>query len=341
MAPSARLDRNELPFPPDAVLLGPWEELLRQVNRYPSGAWQARLTELVAERNGCRPVDVVLGAGSSRVLDLIWRAAVPPGAKVAYAVPGFEMYPIYTRQQRGVPVEVPLTAELGTDLARLAEIAVAERPALIAVINPHSPSGRRAGPDELAEFVARVPDEVVVVIDEAYREFDENADPRSSAELATSRPNVVVTRTFSKAYGLAGLRIGYAVAGPRLVAALGACSMPFTVSDLACAAAIETLRDTGQHEARMTELRAERAWLTAGLRACGLAVVDSAANFVLVPGEPGFAEHLREGGVTVSTSAVGTRITVGARDDSVAVLEAAREYRRPNDPARAADLFTG
>ncbi len=325
-APSTRLDRNELPFLPDALTLGQLGDVLRQANRYPSDAWHARAVELIAAANGCRPAEVLLGAGSSQILDLIWRATVAPGAIVAYMSPGFEMYPIYTRRQHGVPIEVPLTAELGTDLDRLAEIGEAERPALIAVINPHSPSGVRARAADIADFAARVPREVVIVLDEAYREFDEEADPRSSAELAVSLPNVVVTRTFSKAYGLAGLRIGYAIASPKLIASISEFSMPFTVSDLACAAAVEALRHPTRHTARMAEIRAERARLTADLRACGFDAVDSATNFVLVPGHPGFAEHLRALGIAVSTSAVGTRLTVGDPHDRATVVAAARKY---------------
>ncbi|WP_269857898.1 pyridoxal phosphate-dependent aminotransferase [Streptomyces sp. RPT161] len=324
--PSIRLDRNELPFLPDSLMLGQLGDILRQANRYPSEAWQTRAVELIAADNGCRPDEVLLGAGSSRLLDLIWRATVTPGATVAYASPGFEMYPVYTRQQRGVPIEAPLTAGLGTDLDRLAEIGNSERPALIAVINPHSPSGVRVHAADIADFVARVPREVVVVLDEAYREFDEDADPRASADLATSVPNVVVTRTFSKAYGLAGLRIGYAIASPQLIARINDFSMPFTVSDLACAAAVEVLRHPAQHLARMVELRAERARLTAELRDCGFDAVDSATNFVLVPGRPGFAEHLRALGIAVSTSALGTRLTVGDRHDRATVIAAARQY---------------
>jgi histidinol-phosphate aminotransferase len=324
--PKPALHRNELPFGPDPEVLAELADVLRQLNRYPSDAWRTRIVELIAADNGCRPDEVLLGAGSSRVLDLVWRATVPPGGAVAYASPGFEMYPVLTRHQGGVPFEVPLTAELGTDLDRLAEIAGTRRPALVAVINPHSPSGVRTPAPDIADFVARVPREVVVVLDEAYLEFDADADPRASAALATSAPNVVVTRTFSKAYGLAGLRIGYALGNPRLLARISAFSMPFTVTDLACAAAVASLQRTAGHAERMSAIRAERARLTEGLRGCGLEVVDSAANFVLVPGHPGFAECLRSHGISVSTSAIGTRVTVGDRQDCAAVIAAAAQY---------------
>ena len=205
MPPSARLDRNELPFGPDVALLDGLGDVLRQVNRYPSGMWQARLTERIAARNGCRPEEILLGAGSAQLLGLIWQSALTPGAKAAYAAPGFDMYPMYTRQLRGVPVEVALTPDFGTDLDRLAEVARTERPALIAVTNPHNPSGVRDRHVDIANFVAQIPPETLLVLDEAYHEFDERSSPIASVELATSASNVVLTRTFSKAYGLAGL----------------------------------------------------------------------------------------------------------------------------------------
>lgn len=323
MAPaSIRLDRNELPFTPDLPLLGALSEVLQQANRYPAGEWQARLAGLIAARTGCRAEEVLLGAGSSQVLDFIWRATVSPGAKVVYAAPGFEMYPIYTRQRGGVPVEVPLTDDFAPDLDRIARV---EHAALVALINPYAPSGVRVDSAAIAELVDRVPADTVIVLDEAYQEFDEFADPRASVALAVARPNVVVTRTFSKAYGLAGLRIGYAIANPELLARIAACSMPFTVTDLACAAAAHRLADTERHADRMTDIRAERDRLTVELRATGIEVVASATNFVLLPGRPDLAAHLRGLGLAVSTSSIGTRVSVGTRAENDVLLSAIRE----------------
>ncbi|PYC80207.1 aminotransferase [Streptomyces tateyamensis] len=321
-AGSPRLDRNELPHPPGPAVLDRIGALLPELHRYPGNHWQARAVAAIAEHNDCPPDQVLLGAGSSRVLELAWRALVTPGSRVCYAAPGFELYPVLTRQQRAVALEVPLTAGFAPDLERLAELARTEQPALLAVITPHSPSGTPVGAAELARLLDRVPPRTVVVLDQAYLEFDAAADPRVFARFARQAPNVLVTRTFSKAYGLAGLRIGYALGNPELLSRLAEFSMPFTVSEPACAAAAEVLRDTAGHAARTAGLRAERSRLTAGLRAAGLTVVDSAANFVLLPGQPGLAEHLRSRGIAVSESPVGTRLTVGTAEDRAAVLAA-------------------
>jgi histidinol-phosphate aminotransferase len=325
--PRIRMDLNESPFPPGEALAGSLAEVTGNAHRYPRGLLQRRLTLAIARLNGCAPENVVLGAGSVSLLAAAWSGAVGPGDPVVFAEPGFEMYPLLTAQCGGEPVGVPLTPALCTDLGRMGRLVATRAPALVAITNPHNPSGTRCPDAELRSFLAEVPAGTVAVVDEAYVDFDEQADPAASAAAAVAAPNVVLTRTFSKAHGLAGLRIGYALASAALAGRIRARTLPFAVTDVACAAAGTAL---SMVDGRVAPVRAARAELTGLLRGLGFEVPDSAANFVLVAGHHGLAAHLAERGVAVSSSPLGVRITVGDEAGGARVAAGVREYCEEN-----------
>ncbi|MFG3435598.1 pyridoxal phosphate-dependent aminotransferase [Nonomuraea sp. NPDC047897] len=318
-----RMDLNESPVAIDDSSAALLADVLRTANRYPRGVLQRRLTHVIAQRNGCAPENVVLGAGSVSLLEAVWSCTVDPGDPVVFAEPGFEMYPWLTVRRGGTPMSVPLAPGFRTDLKQIRHLVRTARPALVAITNPHNPSGTRCPDAELTSFLAEVRTDTVVVVDEAYVDFDERADLAASAAAAVDAPNVVLTRTLSKAHGLAGLRIGYAIAHADLARRLAASTLPFAVTDVACAAASAAMDTVDDKVAR---IRAMRASLTEQLRDLGLEVPDSAANFVLVVGHHDLADRLADRGVLVSRSPLGVRITIGHEQGGDRVVEGVREY---------------
>jgi histidinol-phosphate aminotransferase len=325
---SFKLSSNENPYPPLAsVTRGLAEALPESLARYPSIA-APEVTAALAARFEVEPENIVLGAGSVEVAGQLIHALTAPGDEVVFAWRSFEAYPILTRVAGAVPVEVPLDADERHDLPAMAA-AVTERTGVIFVCNPNNPTGTVVTRAELESFMAAVPERVLVVIDEAYVHFDRDPDSPSGIEFFRRYPNVVVLHTFSKAYGLAGLRIGYAIARPAVAAALRKVALPFGVSRLAQEAAVLSLEAEAELDERIDELVRERARLFDGLLAAGLAPVPSQANFVWLPaGEESvrIAEALERHGISARCFAgEGVRVTVGLPEENDAVLAAAAE----------------
>ena len=225
---------------------------------------------------------------------------------------------------------VPLTADGGHDLDAMAA-AITDRTRLVLVCTPNNPTGPTVGADALAAFLDRVPDDVLVVLDEAYLEFVTAPDAPDCLALHRERPNVVVLRTFSKAYGLAGLRVGYAVAHDPIAAALRKTAIPFGVNSLAQVAAIASLDAFDELEVRVKELVSERERILAALRAQGWDLPDSQANFVWFPmGErtADFAAACQDAGLTVRPYGTdGVRATIAETEANERLLEVAGSWR--------------
>lgn len=322
------LASNESPF----GLLPGIGELLADVAqgtfRYPDmGA--AALLDALAEHHGTVPERIAVGAGSVEVLGQLVTATVSAGDDVVFAWRAFEAYPIVTAVAGGNAVKVPLTAGHVHDADALAG-AVTDRTRVVLVCNPNNPTSTALGEAELKRVVDAVPDDVLVVVDEAYREYvDPDVVPDAFA-LFGDRANVAVLRTFSKAYGLAGLRVGYCLAAPELVRVARACQVPFSVSALAQRAAVAALQqqDEVQRRARLTV--AERTRVTGQLRAAGYQVPGSQANFVWLPlggRSVPFAQHCAGAGVLVRPfPGEGVRVTVGLPQENEVFLSAARSF---------------
>ncbi|MER0446985.1 histidinol-phosphate transaminase [Streptomyces sp. Edi4] len=325
-----KLSSNENPYPP---LPGVMESALAAAgnfNRYPDMACTALMDEL-AERFGVPHAHLATGTGSVGVAQSLIQSTSGPGDEVMYAWRSFEAYPIITQISGATSVRVPLTPGDVHDLDAMAD-AVTDRTRLIFVCNPNNPTGtvvRRAG---LERFLDRVPSDVLVVLDEAYREFIRDTEVPDGLEIYRDRPNVAVLRTFSKAYGLAGLRVGFAVAHEPVAAALRKTAVPFGVSQLAQDAAVASLRAEDELMGRVGSLVCERDRVYEGLVQQGWTVPETQANFVwLRLGERtmDFAATCEAAGVVVRPFAgEGVRVTIGETEANDLFLKVAEGFRK-------------
>ena len=327
-APVAKLSSNESPFDPHPAVLAAAQQAVGKVNRYPD-IYAGELVEAVAALHGLGPSSVVAGNGSVAVLAHVLEAVCEPGDEVVFAWRSFEAYPIITAVAGARPVRVPLTEEGRHDLPAMAA-AVTTRTRAVLLCSPNNPTGPALRDAELREFLAAVRDDVLVVLDEAYAEFVRDPGAADGRGLLETWPNLVVLRTFSKAYGLAGLRVGYALAATRLAAGIRAVSTPFGVNAVAQAAAVAALGVRRELLGRVSELVAERTRVTDVLAGLGHRVPDPQGNFVwlgLAQRSAAFAEHARAAGVLVRpVPGEGVRVTVGERGENDAFLSAVRDW---------------
>ncbi|MEU5578382.1 histidinol-phosphate transaminase [Streptomyces huasconensis] len=325
-----KLSSNENPYPP---LPGVMESALAAAgsfNRYPDMACTALMGEL-ADRFGVPVSHIATGTGSVGVAQQLLQATSGPGDEVIYAWRSFEAYPIITQVSGATSVRVPLTEGDVHDLDAMAD-AITERTRLIFVCNPNNPTGTVVRRAELERFLDRVPRDVLVVLDEAYREFIRDPEVPDGIEVYRKRPNVCVLRTFSKAYGLAGLRVGFAVAHEPVAAALRKTAVPFGVSQLAQDAAVASLRAEDELMGRVGALVAERTRVVEALRGQGWTVPETQANFVwlrLGDRTMDFAAACERAGVVVRPFAgEGMRATIGETEANDIFLQAAEAFRK-------------
>lgn len=322
-----KLASNESPTGPLPHVVARVAESAAEVNRYPDNN-SVELTAALARRHGVDPSRVAVGCGSVSLCQQLVHITSGSGDEVVYAWRSFEAYPIVVAVGGATGVPVPLTADHRHDLpAMLAAITPVTR--LVFVCNPNNPTGTTVGRAELEAFLADVPRDVLVVLDEAYREYVDDPDVPDGLELLADHPNLVVLRTFSKAYGLAGLRVGYAVtADPAVAAALRQVQAPFAVTTLGQLAALASLEPPASQQLaeRVALARAERARVREALLARGYEVPASQGNFVWLPlgdDATAFAEACETGGVIVRAFAgSGVRVTVSTPEDDDAFLAA-------------------
>jgi histidinol-phosphate aminotransferase len=320
-----KLSSNENPFEPLPSVVESLQAAVG-VNRYPD-ALAARLRQRLAVRFGVQPDEVHIGAGSVSILSQLILAAAGPGDEVVYAWRSFEAYPGLVLIAGATPVEVPLTATARHDLAAMAA-AVTERTRVMIVCSPNNPTGPIVTQAEFDAFLEAVPRDVLVILDEAYAEFV--TDPAAVDGLRTlglDRPNVVALRTFSKAYGLAGLRVGYAIGHRRILDAARSTAIPLSVTAHSEEAALASLDAEDELLERVHVIAERRDRLVAGLRAQGWRVPDAQGNFVwLATGERTVAAAARfeEAGLMVRPFASdGVRISVGEQEAVDKVLSIA------------------
>ena len=335
-AGASKLSSNESPHPPLPSVVEAVQRRLATIHRYPDMS-AAALRERLAERYDVDPAVVTVGAGSVEIASQLIHAVAGEGDEVIFAWRSFEAYPSLVRIAGATPVAVPLNADHAHDLdAMLA--AITPRTRLIFVCNPNNPTGTVVGAAELEAFVAAVPRDVLVVIDEAYVHFDRTGSYGAGVELFRRHPHVAVLHTFSKAYGLAGLRIGYALAPVEVADNQRKVAVPFGVTDLAQAAALASLDAEDELAVRIDEVVVQRDRLHSLLIASGWPAVASQANFVWVPADDRTDELellLREGGVITRAFAVeGVRISSGSREDIDRVQAALHTQTAPQE-ARA------
>jgi histidinol-phosphate aminotransferase len=325
---SYKLSSNENPYPPLPAVVEAVEAAAAVVNRYPDMGSVA-LYEALSERLDVPTADLAVGTGSVALLYHLVQAFCEPGDEVVFAWRSFEAYPIAAAVCGARAVQVPLTVDGRHDLPAMAA-AVTDRTRVVLVCTPNNPTGPAVGQAELDEFLEAVPSDVVVVVDEAYREFVRREDPLDALATYRDRPNVVVMRTFAKAYGLAGLRVGYLVAPEQVAAAVRACSLPFGVSAVAQAAAAAALDCEDALLERVDSIVAERGRVTAALRGQGWTVPDPQGNFVWLPlaeDTQRFAAAAEAEGIMVRPYATdGVRITIGEPDGNDVFLAVAEAF---------------
>ncbi|WP_419723909.1 histidinol-phosphate transaminase [Streptomyces pratensis] len=328
--PPFSLSANENPYPP----LPSVQELLHResgrINRYPD-RFVTELTGALSERFSVPAAHLAVGAGSVGVTaHLLHSVLGESGGEVVYAWPSFEAYPHLTRLYGGTAVEVPLRADHSHDLDAMAR-AVTDRTRLLIVCNPNNPTGTVVDHAELERFLDRLPGHVLVVLDEAYREFVRDArSVQDGIALYRDRPRLIVLRTFSKAYGLAGLRVGFAVCHEPIASRIRKSSVPFGVNSMAQSAAVASLGAEDELLARVEELVEERNRVQDGLRAAGLGVPVSQANFVWLPlgtDTEDFARACEAAGAHVRAfPGEGARVTIGEPEANDVVLGVAARF---------------
>jgi histidinol-phosphate aminotransferase len=320
-----KLASNEVPYGPLPGVVDALTVALADVHRYPDMGVVA-LRDALAERTGVSPARIATGCGSVALAEHLVRATCLPGDEVIYAWRSFEAYPIITATAGARSVRVPNTVEHGHDLDAMAA-AVTDRTRLIFVCNPNNPTGTAVRRADLDAFLAAVPPTVLVVLDEAYREFVTDPDVPDGLAVYGDRANVAVLRTLSKAWGLAGLRVGYLVAAPEVAAAVRKVVTPFSTSLAAQVAALAALKSEDEMARRAALVVSERERLLAAVRELVPEVPESQANFVWLPLEEhavAFGQGCEEHRVIVRTFAGdGVRVTVGTPEENDAFLAAA------------------
>ncbi|MDQ0736460.1 histidinol-phosphate transaminase [Arthrobacter agilis] len=329
---SFKLSSNENPLPPLPAVL---EAIAAEtsINRYPDPLTTALRTELAAYL-GVPPTDIVTGAGSLGALNQILATFAGQNDfdapdEVVYAWRSFEAYPISVGLAGAAGVQVPVRADGRHDLEAMAR-AITDRTRVVLLCTPNNPTGPILTRDEVVGFLANVPAHVVVVIDEAYQEFVRDADAVDGIALYRDHPNVIVLRTFSKAHGLAGLRVGYSVAQQGLTEHLRVSAVPFAVSQVAEHAAVTSLRHIDEVEARVQSIVDERTRVVDGLRDLGWTIPEAQGNFVWLS----LGEHTQDfaakaGERALSVRAFGTegvRVSIGEEAANSRFLELCGEY---------------
>jgi histidinol-phosphate aminotransferase len=281
-ASAFKLSSNENPFDPLPEVLAAIDAA-SGVNRYPD-ATATRLRERLAARFEVASEGVHVAAGSVSILAQLILAAAGPGDEVVYAWRSFEAYPGLVLVAGATPVEVPLAPDARHDLSAMAA-RVGERTRVVIVCSPNNPTGPAVGHVEFLEFLDAIPSDVLVILDEAYAEFVTDPDAVDGLRVLreSGRPQVVVLRTFSKAFGLAGLRVGYAIGHPRILDAARSATIPLSVTAQAEAAAIAGLDAEAKMRERVAVIVERRERLVAGLRASGWSVPEAQGNFVWLP----------------------------------------------------------
>jgi histidinol-phosphate aminotransferase len=330
---AVKLASNENPLGPGALAVAAAREALAGLSRYPESSAYL-LAGRLAGIHAVSPAAITLGNGSNDVLDMIARVFLGPGVEAVYSQHGFAVYPIAV-QATGATARVAPAADgstgpaWGHDLAAMAE-RVGPQTRLVFIANPNNPTGTWLKEGELRAFVDGLPDHVMVVIDEAYFEYvDEPGYPDTSRWLAEC-PNLIVTRTFSKAYGLAGLRVGYAVSHPEVAGLLNRVRHPFNVNTVGQAAALAALDDSAHLEETLRVNRAGMAQLMSGLGRLGLSCIESVGNFVAVdmgrPAAPVYKGLLQNGVIVRPVANYDMpnhlRVTVGLPAENERLLEA-------------------
>ncbi len=321
---SFQISSNENPFDPlPSVLDAIRSESLGRINRYPDmRGWD--VVERVAALEGVAPENVVLGCGSTEVITQLVDLVAGPGDEVVYPWRSFEAYPIIVAGAGAASVQVPNRPDGSHDVDGILA-AVNDRTRLVILNNPNNPTSTALSDADARRVVAAVPDDVLVLFDEAYYQFNTAEDTSVAMDLFAEHPNIVVAHTFSKAYGLAGLRIGYGIAAPEVIEGMRKMSLPFGVTDVAQKAALASLDARDELEVRVKSIVAERDRVVAALRSQGWSFPEPYANFLWLPlgdrTDEAAARFTEAGLSTRVFSGEGIRISIGETEANDRVID--------------------
>jgi histidinol-phosphate aminotransferase len=330
-----RLASNESALGPSAKAVAAYRALAGEIHRYPDGSAE-ELREALARRHGIDPARIVCGAGSDELITLLLRSYAGPGDEVLYSRHGFLMYPINAQTVGATPVAAP-ERELTTDVDALLE-RVTERTRIVFIANPNNPTGTYLSANEMARLHAGLPTSVVLAIDAAYAEFVNRNDYEPGVALVDRADNVVMLRTFSKIYALAGLRLGWAYCPPAIADVLNRMRGPFNVTAPALAAGVAAVEDVAAVERAHAHNERWLAWFSERLTTLGLALTPSVANFVLArfPDDPrrdadaAFTYLQSRGILTRKMGGYGLpqclRITIGTGEEMEQVADTLAEF---------------
>ena len=326
-----KLSSNENPLAPLPSVVDAVARAAAGIHRYPD-MFAVELTERIADAVGVSADRVAVGGGSVAVLAHLLQAFAGPGDEVIYAWRSFEAYPILTRALGASPVQVPLGPGFRHDLEAMSA-AITERTKVVVVCSPNNPTGPAVGAAEFAQFMAAVPQHILVILDEAYLEFVTDPDAVRGANVLGRWENLVVLRTFSKAYGLAGLRVGHVLGPAEITGAVRAVVTPFSVSGIAQVAAIASLDAEAELLDRVAGIVAERERVLAELETAGWDVPAAQGNFLWLPVGDDAAELAstlasRSPAVLVRPFAGdGVRISIGTAEENDAMIAALAQWR--------------
>lgn len=329
-----KLSSNEVPRPPAPRVVETIADASEQVNRYPE-MYGETLCRVLAEHHGLSEENLLVGNGSVALLELILRAGLSPGDEVVYSWRSFEAYPILVQVTGADSIQVPNAATGGHDFAAMAG-AITERTKVVIVCTPNNPTSQAATRNEIEAFLKEVPSDVLVLLDEAYAHFDRTEEKLDSLALLTGpggevRDNLIVLRTFSKAYGLAGLRVGYAIGPRRLIGPLRSAATPFGLNAVAAQAALAALDSVEYMQKVVADVVDERTRVTKALREQGWDVGEPQGNFYWLPlGERSreFAAEALASGFTVRPFPEGVRVTIGETKANDLALDLAAKWAR-------------
>jgi histidinol-phosphate aminotransferase len=323
-----KMASNENPHGPSPRAIAAMREVLEDVNRYPDG-YGFDLRARLAEEFSVAPDQLSFGCGADELLELLAKSFLGPGDECVYAWPSFAMYPVVVKGMGATPVSVPLDDSLTHDLPAIAD-AVTERTKMVIVCNPNNPTGTSVGRAAFDAFVESLPPDLILVLDEVYWDFARRPDFPSSLAWVERRPGTISLRSFSKLYGLAGLRIGYAISDLELASILDRARHPFNVSRLAEVAALAALDDAEHVRRTLTENARGVEYLERELEALGIETWPTDTNFLLARTGPETYERLLPEGIIVRPlSGFGlaehVRITIGSAEENERLVKALRK----------------
>lgn len=332
---SVKLASNENPAGPSKKALKALNGgLMEDLNRYPDGGGYY-LKQALSKKAGVRPEELILGNGSNEVIDIAVRTFMKPGEEAVMAWPSFVVYPMSVQAQGCRGVKVPLR-DFRHDLEAMAD-AVTENTRMFFIANPNNPTGTMNTDKEMAKLIERLPGDVILVVDEAYYEYVEDQAYADSMRHFRDGKNVLVLRTFSKIYGLAGLRIGYGIAKAAIIEEMNKIREPFNTSSLAQAAALAALEDE-EHVERSRRINEEgKSYLYGRLDSLGVEYVPTEANFIYVllkrdSGEV-YGSLLRQGVIVRPMGPGALRVTIGLKEENERFIEALKTAISAQQPA--------